>query len=58
MPHHSSTDILLLASNKMTDALNHPHPDVPFAMIGDDTITDLAALADIFKNKFQKFVAP
>jgi hypothetical protein len=54
----SSTDRLLVATNEMTDALKHPHPDLPFAQVSDDTITALAKLAAIFKNKFQKPLAP
>jgi hypothetical protein len=38
-----------MAANDMTDALEHPHP-VPFANIGDDTITALAQLATSFKS--------
>jgi hypothetical protein len=53
MPQISSTDRLLMAAHDTTDALKDPHPDFPFATIGDDTITALA-LATIFKNKFQK----
>jgi hypothetical protein len=49
-PHISSTDRLLMAANDTTDALKHPHTDVPFAMIGDDTITALSQLATIFKS--------
>jgi hypothetical protein len=57
MPQNSSTDRLLMAANDMTDALNYTHPDVPFATVGDDTITALSQLATIFKNKFQKPLA-
>jgi hypothetical protein len=35
----------------MTDALQSPHPEVPFARVGYDTISALAALAAIFKLK-------
>jgi hypothetical protein len=38
--------------------LKQPHPDVPFAAIGDDTISALATLADIFTREFKKTVAP
>jgi hypothetical protein len=38
----SSTDILIMDVQDMTDALKHPHP----------------TFADIFKNKFQKPLAP
>jgi hypothetical protein len=41
-------------ANDISDALKHPHPDVPFVQVGNDTITALAQLAAIFKNKFQK----
>jgi hypothetical protein len=47
-----------MAAQDMTDALKHPHPDVPFATIGDETIMALTTLASIFKNKFQKPLAP
>jgi hypothetical protein len=58
MPQLSSTDRLLMASNYMDEALTHSHPEVPFAQVGDDTITALEHLATIFKNKFQKPSAP
>jgi hypothetical protein len=54
MPQLSSTDRLLMAANYMANALKHPHPEFPFAQVSDDTITSLAQLATIFKNKFQK----
>jgi hypothetical protein len=47
-----------MASNDMSNALKHPHPNFPFATVGDDTLTALAQLADIFKNQFQKPRAP
>jgi hypothetical protein len=47
-----------MAAQDTTDALKHPHPDVPFATIGYDTIMALKTLATIFKNKFQKPLAP
>jgi hypothetical protein len=43
-----------MAAQDMTDALKHPHPDIPFATIGDDTITALATLSEIFTRKFTK----
>jgi hypothetical protein len=58
MPQLSSVDRVLMAAQDLTAALKHPHPDVPFATIGDDTITALTPLATIFKNKFQKPLAP
>jgi hypothetical protein len=47
-----------MVANNMTNALKHPHPEVPFAHVGDDTITALTRLAEIFKNKFQKPKSP
>jgi hypothetical protein len=58
MPQLSSTDRLLVAANGMSDALKHPHPDVPYSQVGDDTLTALAKLAAIFKKLFQKHLAP
>jgi hypothetical protein len=40
-----------MAAKYMTDALQNPHPEVPFARVGDDTILALAELAAIFKLK-------
>jgi hypothetical protein len=54
MPQLSSTDRLLMNANDMANALKHPHPEVPFAQVGDDAITALTQLAAIFKKKFQK----
>jgi hypothetical protein len=54
----SSTDRLLMTTNDMKNALKQPHPEVPFTQLGDDTITALAKLATILKNKFQKLTAP
>jgi hypothetical protein len=47
-----------MAAQYINDALKHPHPDVPFATIGDDTISALATLAEIFTRKFKKVEAP
>jgi hypothetical protein len=38
----SSTDRLFVAANDMTETLKHPHPDLPFATVGDDTIIALS----------------
>jgi hypothetical protein len=54
MPKLSSTDRLIMSANNMSNALKYTHPEVPFSHIGDDTITALTTLAEIFKNKFQK----
>jgi hypothetical protein len=42
----------------MSNALQNLHPEVPLAQVGDDTISALTKLAEIFKNKFQKVQAP
>jgi hypothetical protein len=47
-----------MAANDMSNALKNPHPEVPFAQIGDDTIAVLTKLAEIFKNNFQKLQTP
>jgi hypothetical protein len=54
MPQQSSTDRLIMAANDMPDALQNPHPEVPFAQIGDATISALAELAAIFKLKLRQ----
>jgi hypothetical protein len=58
MPQMSSTDRVLMASQDMTDALKHPHPGVHFATIGDDTISALATLVEIFTREFKKTEVP
>jgi hypothetical protein len=58
MPQFYSTYRLIMAANDMTNVLKNPHPDVPFAHVGDDTISALTQLAEIFKNKFQKLKSP
>jgi hypothetical protein len=47
-----------MAANDMTDALKHPHPDVPFNTVGYDTITALTTLSAIFKRKYNKTPSP
>jgi hypothetical protein len=58
MPQIFSTDRVLMPAQDMTDALKQPHPDAPFATIGDDTISALATLAEILTRKFKKAEAP
>jgi hypothetical protein len=58
IPKLSSTDRLLMAAKDMTYAFRNPHPDVPFASVGDDTIAALADLAAIFKLKLQQAPSP
>jgi hypothetical protein len=47
-----------MVANNMTNSLQNPHPDVPLIHVGDDTISALTALAEIFKLKFQKVYTP
>jgi hypothetical protein len=54
MPQLSSTDRLLMAAKDMMDAFQNPHPEVPFVIVGDDTVKALADLAAIFKLKLQQ----
>jgi hypothetical protein len=54
MPQLSSTGRLVMAAKDMTDALQNPHPEVPFAQVGDDTILALTELAAIFKLKLRQ----
>jgi hypothetical protein len=54
IPQLSSTYRLIMAANDMTDALQNPHPEVPFAQIGDDTVSALAELTAIFKFKLRQ----
>jgi hypothetical protein len=58
MPQLSSTDRLLVAAKDMMDALQNPHPEVPFASVGDDTIAALTDLAAIFKLKIRQTPSP
>jgi hypothetical protein len=58
MPQLSSTDRLLVEAKDMTDALQNPHLEVPFASVGDDTISALAELAGIFKFRLQQTPSP
>jgi hypothetical protein len=54
MPQLSSTDRLLVTAKDMPDALQNPHPEVPFTQIGDDTMSALAELAAISKLKLRQ----
>jgi hypothetical protein len=47
-----------MAAKDMTDNFQNPHPDVPFASVGDDTIAALTELAAIFKLKLQQAPSP
>jgi hypothetical protein len=54
MPQLSSTDRLLMAAKDMMDALQNPHPEVPFTSVWDDTLSALVDLAAIFKLKLRQ----
>jgi hypothetical protein len=43
-----------MAAKVMTDALQNNHPEVPFTHVGDDIISALTELANIFKLKLRK----
>jgi hypothetical protein len=58
MPQLSSTDILRMAAKDMTDDLQKNYPKVPFAHVGDDTISALTELANIFKFKLRQTQSP
>jgi hypothetical protein len=54
----SSTVILIMPAKDITDAWQHPHLEVPFARVGDDTISALAEVAAIFKLKLRQTPPP
>jgi hypothetical protein len=54
MPQLSSTERLLIAAKDMTNALQNPQPEVPFTHVGDNIISTLTELANIFKFKLRK----
>jgi hypothetical protein len=54
IPYLVSTERLIMAANDMSNTFTNPHPEVQFSHLGDDTITALTTLAEIFKNNFQK----
>jgi hypothetical protein len=58
MPQLSSADRLIMSDKDMMGALQNPHPEVPFARVGDDTISALAGLAAIFKLKLPQTPPP
>jgi hypothetical protein len=47
-----------MAAKDMRDALQNPHPEVPFTLVGDDTISALTELANIFKLKLRQTQSP
>jgi hypothetical protein len=58
MPQLSSTNILIMTAKGMADALQNTHPEVPFTHVGDDTISVVTELAEIFKLKLWKNQTP
>jgi hypothetical protein len=58
MSQLSSTNRFIMAAKDMTDALQNPHPEVPFAHMGGDTIKALADLASTFKLKLRQTSPP
>jgi hypothetical protein len=58
MPQLSSNARLIMAAKDMTDALKYQNPEAPFTHVGDDTISALTTLAEIFKLKFEKVPIP
>jgi hypothetical protein len=54
MPQLFSTERLIMATKDKTNALQNTHLEVPFARVGDDTISALAELAAIFKLKLRQ----
>jgi hypothetical protein len=58
MPQLSSTERLLMTAKDTTDALQNPHPEVPFTSVGDATIAALTDLAAIFKLKLRQAPSP
>jgi hypothetical protein len=58
MPQLSTTNRLIKAAKDMKDALQNPHPDVPFVRVGDGTILARADLAAIFKLKLRQTPSP
>jgi hypothetical protein len=47
-----------MAAKDMMYDLQNPHPEVPFAGVGDDTILALADLEAIFKLKLRQTPSP
>ena len=50
MPILSSADTATRATLELTEALQHPHADIPYAPFSDNTITALKEISDIFTN--------
>ena len=46
----SSSDTSTRAALDMAEALQHPHADLPYALLSDNTINALKKISDIFTN--------
>jgi hypothetical protein len=47
-----------MAAKDMMDAIQNPHPEVPFSRVGNDTNAELSDLAAIFNLKLRQTPAP
>jgi hypothetical protein len=47
-----------MAANDMPDDLQNPHPEVPLASVGDDTISALTDLAKFSNSHYDKLRPP
>jgi hypothetical protein len=47
-----------MAAKDMTDDLQNSHPEVPFARVGDDTISAIAELAAFSNSNYVKLHFP
>ena len=50
MPILSSADTATRSALELTEALRHPHADLPYAPLSDNTITALKEISYIFTN--------
>ena len=50
MPSLSSADTATREALELTEALRHPHTNIPYAHLSDNTITAIKDLSDIFTN--------
>ena len=51
MPILSSSDTATQVALYLTEALRHPHADLPYAPLSDNTITSLNEFSEIFTNE-------
>ena len=50
MPIISSADTATRAALDLTEALQHPHANLPYTPLSDNTIPALKEISDIFTN--------